>query len=136
MTAEIFAEESGLSSGFVGTLLVGAMTSFPELSATLIAVRLGSYDLAVGGILGSNAFNMTYFFVMDLFYVKGPVTGAVSLDHMPTVFFAAIMMALGGVAILYRQPDRPGVARVESLLLLATYIGGMAFLAARQGGAP
>lgn len=136
VTAEIFADESGLSDGFVGTLLLGAMTSFPELSATLMAVRLGSYDLAVGGILGSNAFNMTYFFVMDLFYTRGPVTRAVSLDHVPTVFFAAIMMALGAIAILYRRPDRPALARVESLLILATYIGGMALLAARQGGGP
>ncbi len=136
VTAEVFAGESGLTQGFVGTLLVGAMTSFPELAATLIAVRMGSHDLAVGGILGSNVFNLTFVFAMDLFYAGGPVTGAISMDHLPTVFFATAMTALGGIAILYRNRQPRGVARFESFLLLGIYALGMAFLAARQGGGP
>lgn len=136
VTAEAFAHESGLTAGFVGTLLVGAMTSFPEVSATLAAVRMGSHDLAVGGILGSNAFNMTYFFAMDLFYAGGPVTRDISLEHLPTVFFASILTALAGIAVLYRNHRPRGLARVESFLMLGVFVAGMAFLAARQGALP
>lgn len=136
VTAEIFAHESGLSAGFVGTLLVGVMTSFPELSATLVAVRMGSHDLAVGGIFGSNAFNLIYLFAMDLFYPGGAVTGAISTEHLLTVFFASLLTALGALAVLYRKHQPRGDARVESFLLLGVFVLGMVFLAARQGGAP
>ncbi len=47
MSAEVVAVESGLSQTFVGTLLVGFTTSFPEIAATVAAVRIGAFDLAL-----------------------------------------------------------------------------------------
>ena len=73
LAAEAFAEASGMTETFVGTLLVGLTTSFPEMAATVSAVRLGALDLAVGNIFGSNAFNMTILLLMDLVYARGPV---------------------------------------------------------------
>ena len=52
------AAETGLGDTFVGTTLVALATSLPELVATIAAMRMGSLDLAIGNIFGSNAFNM------------------------------------------------------------------------------
>jgi cation:H+ antiporter len=56
--ADEIARSSGLGHTFVGTTLVALCTSLPELVATLTAVRIGSADLALGNIFGSNTFNM------------------------------------------------------------------------------
>jgi cation:H+ antiporter len=52
------AEKYGLSQGFVGVALLAVTTSLPELTVTIESVRRGSFDLAVGNLLGSCAFNM------------------------------------------------------------------------------
>ena len=38
---------------------------------TTAAVRLGAFDLAVGNVLGSNAFNMAILLPVDMFYRQG-----------------------------------------------------------------
>jgi len=53
---------SGMHHHFIGTTLVALSTSLPELVTTIVAFRMGSPDLALGNIFGSNAFNMIMFF--------------------------------------------------------------------------
>jgi len=115
----------------VGTLLVGLTTSFPEMAATVSAVRLGALDLAVGNIFGSNAFNMLVLLVMDAAYVRGPLLSVVAGDHLLTVLLAITCLALGITAILSRTQRRPGPAILESGLIVATYVLG-AWLLYRQ----
>lgn len=64
-TAGAVAEQSGLGGTFVGTTLVAITTSLPELVATIVAVRAGAHDLAIGNAFGSNAFNMLLFAPLD-----------------------------------------------------------------------
>lgn len=124
LSAEAFSKESGVTETFVGTLLVGLTTSFPEMAATLSAVRLGALDLAVGNIFGSNAFNMTILFIMDLAYLRGPVLTVVSRDHVLTVLVAVACIGLGALAILSRGERRARVLSVESVLIVAAYVFG------------
>jgi cation:H+ antiporter len=128
VSAEVFAQESGLTTTFVGTLIIGLTTSFPEMAAVFAAVRLGAYDLAVGDIFGSNAFNMTIFAAMDLFYLKGDIMPALSLDHILTGLLAVMAMSLGIFAVLYRNPRQEGPAWAESVLILMVYFGGLILL--------
>ena len=130
LSAEALASEAGLSESFVGTLLVGFTTSFPEIAACIAAVRLGALDLAVGNIFGSNAFNMTILLAMDLAYVKGPVLAVASDDHARTALFAAIAVGLGLMAILARRGTRLASMRVESLAIVLSYGGAVWVLAA------
>jgi cation:H+ antiporter len=43
----------------------------PELVTAFAAVRLGAFDLAVGNLFGSNAFNMAGFFFVDVAIAAG-----------------------------------------------------------------
>lgn len=52
--AEIF----GVSDLIIGLTIVAIGTSLPELAATIAAVRKNEHDMAVGGIVGSNLFNI------------------------------------------------------------------------------
>src|SRR6185437_4406296 len=48
------ADTMGWNTTFVGTLLIAAATSVPELVVTVSALRLGAVDMAIGNLLGSN----------------------------------------------------------------------------------
>lgn len=48
----------GVSSLVVGLTVVAVGTSLPELATSIIALRRGERDLAVGNIVGSNIFNI------------------------------------------------------------------------------
>lgn len=129
ISAEAFSTESGMSQSFVGTLLVGLTTSFPELAATIAAVRLGAVDLAVGNIFGSNAFNMCVVIFMDVASPDGPVLAAVSADHVATAQLATLAMAFGVLGIMSRLDQRSAVTRFGSVLVVASYAAGVWLLA-------
>ncbi|MCS6838551.1 MAG: calcium/sodium antiporter [Bdellovibrionaceae bacterium] len=52
------ALKAGLSQLVVGLTIVAAGTSAPELAASLRAAWVGSEDLAIGNVVGSNIFNI------------------------------------------------------------------------------
>ena len=125
MCADAVSLESGMSQTFVGTLLVGITTSFPEIAAAIAAVRIGAVELAVGNIFGSNAFNMCVLLFMDLAHPGGPLLANVSSMHLLSAQLAVLCMAFGIMAILGKLEKRSAVTRFESMLIVACYAGGM-----------
>jgi cation:H+ antiporter len=87
------AAAMGWSDTFVGTLLVAIVTSMPEIVTTLAAVRIGAIDLAVGGVLGSNLFDVVIVAIDDLLYAKGPILADVSGAHAISATSAMVMSA-------------------------------------------
>jgi cation:H+ antiporter len=114
------AEVTGLGNTFVGTWLVGLATSLPELAASLAAVRMGAFDLAVGNLFGSNAFNMALLLPVDLAQ-PGALLSAVDPTHALSGLFAVVLMSLGLAAIVYRAKRRFSMLEPDSLLMLVAY---------------
>jgi cation:H+ antiporter len=133
VTAEAIALESGQTQTMVGTALVWFTTSFPEIAATIAAARMGAFDLAVGNIFGSNAFNICIFLAMDVAYSGAPVLSVASLDHVLTGQIAVLTIALGVMGILARAQRRIAVVRVESLLVVAANVGAVWLLMTPAG---
>ena len=52
------AQAAGLSETVIGLTIVAIGTSMPELVTSIIAVRKGQGDVALGNVLGSNIFNI------------------------------------------------------------------------------
>ncbi|HLU40151.1 MAG TPA: sodium:calcium antiporter, partial [Planctomycetota bacterium] len=77
------ADLTGLGTTFVGTTMVALATSLPELTSTIVALRIGAPDLAIGNLFGSNAFNMLLLLPLDLAW-PGALLAAVSPDHAIT----------------------------------------------------
>jgi len=131
--AKTIAEVSGLGSTFVGTFLLGVSTSLPELVASLTAVRLGAFDLAVGNLFGSNAFNMVIFVAMDL-AAPGPIFASLDGSHALSALSAVVLMALGIGAIVYRAERRFALLEPDSLLMVVVYGLGIWLLYGRFAG--
>ncbi|MCK6528616.1 sodium:calcium antiporter [Myxococcota bacterium] len=120
-SAARIAELTGLGASFVGTLLVGFSTSLPELVASLAAVRLGSFDLAVGNLFGSNGFNMLVFPVLDVVQGPGSFFRTVGPEHAITAMFVVVLMSLGLAGIVYRAERRFSALEPTSLLMVLVY---------------
>lgn len=117
------ADEMGWSRTFVGTLLVAGATSLPEVVVTLAALRLRALDMAIGGLLGSNLFDLLIVAVDDVFYTRGSLLADVSPVHAVTAFSAVMMSGAVIIGLVYRPRRRLlGTMSVVSAALLAVYL--------------
>ena len=116
-TADDLAHRSGLSGTFVGTAFLALSTSLPELVTTTAAVRMGAFDMAVGNIFGSNSFNMTILFGIDLFYGE-PLLQSVSPVHAVTATSVIIVTAVALMGLLYREKKRFWIVEPDAALIL------------------
>lgn len=132
-SAKGIAAITGLGNTLVGTWLVGLSTSLPELVACLAAVRLGAFDLAVGILFGSNAFNMAIFLALDLAQ-PGSLFAALDPAHALSGLSAGVLMSLGLAAIVYRAKRRFAMLEPDSLLVLAAYCAGLWLLYRHEVG--
>lgn len=121
LVAKGLALAHGWEQSFVGTLLVAAVTSAPELAVTLSAARLGALDMAIGNVLGANLLNVAMIGLGDLIYTAGPLLGAASLSHLATAV-SAILMSLLFIAGLRSRSRRIAFGRLSGISLLLALI--------------
>lgn len=76
-------------------MVVALATSLPEMVTSLAAVRLGAYDLAVGNLFGSNAFNMMLVLPTDIAYSKGALLASVGPIQTIAGLLAIVLMSIG-----------------------------------------
>lgn len=122
IAAEGIATESGLGETFVGASFLAFATSLPELSTALAAVRIGAFDLAVGSLLGSNAFNMAIILVVDLFYLEGPILAHVTSIQAFVGVGAILLMSLVMAGIIHTARTRASRLEPSSWMVLITYL--------------
>ncbi|MGE0760386.1 MAG: sodium:calcium antiporter [Pirellulaceae bacterium] len=123
-TAGKLAELSGLGNSFVGTTLVAFSTSLPELVSSLAALRMRAFDLAIGNVFGSNAFNMLIFVPLDLVH-SGPIFSAVSATHTLTCLAVVVATSVAILGQLYRVETRRRLVEPDAWLVIAIVIGAL-----------
>lgn len=120
--ADKIALATGLGQTFVGTLLVAGATSLPELVASIAAIRIGAYDMAVGNVLGSNVFNIMILVVTDVAFFSGPVYKAVSMQHMITAVAGIILSSIAVIGLFYRSKRTVFTVGWDSLAIMMGYL--------------
>jgi cation:H+ antiporter len=99
--ADGIAREAELGESFVGASFLAFSTSLPELATAIAAVRIGAFDLAVGSLLGSNAFNMAIILFTDLFYTDGPILAGVHAVEAFVGVSAILLMSIVLAGIIH-----------------------------------
>ncbi|MFV2063887.1 MAG: sodium:calcium antiporter [Chloroflexota bacterium] len=122
IAANGIAEESGLGESFVGASFLAFSTSLPELSTALAAVRMGAFDLAVGSLLGSNAFNMAIILLVDVFYFDGPILAAVDPIQAFVGVSAVLLMSIVLAGIVHGARTRARKLEPSSLMTIIVYL--------------
>jgi cation:H+ antiporter len=124
ITSKGIADTSGLGETFVGVAFLAIATSLPELVASIAAVRMGAYDLAVGNLFGSNAMNMALLLLVDAAYRPGALLPAVSVGVEVAAGIGAILLtALALAAVVHGEQVRLRRLEPDAALLLITYGG-------------
>ena len=127
ISAKDIADAGGLGQTFVGVAMLAVATSLPELVASLAALRIGAYDLAVGNLFGSNAVNMALLLVLDVAYVREPLLTAVAAPAVLVAGVGAILlMALALSAVVHGAETRIRRLEPDATLLLVAYVGVLA----------
>jgi len=79
--------------------------------------------MAIGGLLGSNLFDLLIVAIDDAFYAKGPILADVSPVHAVTAFSAVMMSGAVIVGLVYRPRQRYlRTMTVVSVALLVVYV--------------
>jgi len=113
----------GVSGLIVGLTVVAVGTSLPELVTSIVAIKRGERDMAVGNIVGSNIFNIGFVLGLPAILVsKGiPVPEAAVSFDFPIMIAAAI-------ALLPITFTGFAIARWEGGLFVLIYAAYLTFL--------
>ena len=123
------AEQTGLTVTPVGGVFNAVVTSLPELVTSVAAVRRGAVSLAVGGIIGGNAFDTIVVAFSDVAHREGSIYHAIS-EHQ--VYLISLTVLLTGLLLLgLLRREKYGVANIDfdSLLIMILYLTSFTFLA-------
>lgn len=121
-----FITRFGLKSSLVGSLITAVVTSLPELVTTLVAVRRGALQLAVGGIIGGNTFDTLFLVASDVAYRDGSLYHAVGMSDLYWLATGLLMTAILLGGLILRQREGPARIGIESLLMLLIYATAVA----------
>ncbi|MFO7638614.1 MAG: hypothetical protein R6X14_04855, partial [bacterium] len=99
------AAATGLGDTFIGSTMVAFVTSLPELVTAIAAVRIGAPEMAAGGMIGSNVFNLTILGVADLAYWRGSLFAGARAENVIALLAGTL---LAGLFIVVRRhtPNR------------------------------
>lgn len=93
---DAIAVRTGMDHAFVGMLLLGGITSLPELANVITASSAGDPGLAINNLLGSAAINVLLLAVADAFIGRSAVTSIVA---QPSTMMMATLCMLVLIAI-------------------------------------
>jgi cation:H+ antiporter len=127
-TAEAIVAQTNISEGFVGALILAVTTSLPELVTSIAAVKRGALTLAVGGVLGGNAFDTLFGAISDVVYRPGSIYHAATAGVTTLVALTILMSSILLIGLLFRE--KRGFANIgfESILVLILYLIGVIIL--------
>lgn len=98
---DIIADKTGISGTWIGLVLMGAVTSLPELVTGVSAVAAANApNIAVGDVMGSCVFNLAILVVVDFLYRKEPVYRRASQGHILSAGFGIIMIGFAGLNVM------------------------------------
>jgi cation:H+ antiporter len=110
--AEQISNQKGLQISFIGTLLLAASTSLPEVAVSVAAIRMGAIDMAIGNLLGSNLFNIFILVISNFVYAQVHILVDASESHIVSVFSIIIISAIAIIGLTYRSTNKPFFACV------------------------
>ena len=120
--------EFNLSRSFMGIFFMAFATSLPELVVTFSSIKLGSYAMAMGNVLGSNCFNLLIIFIVDGITLEPlSFTSLNVTTFLVTILMTIALLALNfNIAIINNGKRRRSVP--YALLILLAYSVYLFFL--------
>lgn len=119
-SAVTIASSAGLSEALIGLTIIAVGTSLPELATTIVALKKGHTDLAIGNAIGSNIFNV--FWVLGISSVIRPLPFDV-YGNIDVLFTTAATLVLFITMFIHQKHTIGRYEGIFFLLMYVTYIG-------------
>lgn len=121
--ASDIARSFGVSETLIGLTIVAVGTSLPEFVTSVVAIRKGEDDIAIGNVVGSNVFN--------ILFIVGIAAAIKSITVDPTLI-TDIFMLLGISVVFYLAVlKKRTVNRAGGMVMVATYVAYMIYAIVR-----
>lgn len=118
-SATSIATSFGMSANLVGLTIVAVGTSLPEFVTSIVAIKKGETEIAIGNVIGSNLFNIL--FVLGLATTIYPIT--ISMFALIDVIF---MVAITVLLYLFMKKDY-SLVKKQGFIFVAIYIAYMIY---------
>lgn len=109
----------GVPEAVIGMTIVAFGTSLPELTTCIAAARKGQSDMIIGGILGSNIFN-----ILSIVALTSVIKPLVADSRFLGFDLPMVILVTGVFAFIMLVSGRIG--RVTGIVFLAGYLGFIA----------
>ena len=118
-SATSIATAFGMSANLVGLTIVAVGTSLPEFVTSVVAIKKGETEIAIGNVIGSNLFNILL--VLGLAITINPITIS-TLALIDIIFMVMITILLYS----FMKKDY-SLVKKQGFILIAIYISYMAY---------
>ncbi|MEA3238847.1 MAG: hypothetical protein U9Q94_03585 [Candidatus Bipolaricaulota bacterium] len=123
--SKAIAEETALSTSFMGAILVAIVTSLPELATSIGALKIKAYNMILGNLFGSNMFNILTVFFADVAFRRGSIFASLKDGVTDQLILASLgigITAIATTAIVYRSKRRVLGMGGNAALILVAYL--------------
>ena len=118
-SATTIATSFGMSANLVGLTIVAIGTSLPEFVTSIVAIKKGETEIAIGNVIGSNIFNILL--VLGLATTINPITiSALALIDIIFMVFITVLL------YLFMKKDN-SLVKKHGFVLIALYFAYMAY---------
>ena len=115
---------AGIVIGFIlGLTIVAVGTSLPEFVTSIVAIKKGETEIAIGNVIGSNLFNILL--VLGLAVFINPIT-----ISMLALIDIAFMVAITILLYLFMKKDY-SLVKNQGFILIAIYLAYMTYTVIR-----
>lgn len=118
-SATSIATAFGMSANLVGLTIVAIGTSLPEFVTSIVAIKKGETDIAIGNVIGSNLFNILL--VLGLATTINPIS--ISMLALIDVIFMVFITVL----LYFFMKKNNSLVKSQGFILIALYVGYMAY---------
>ena len=122
-SATSIATSFGMSANLVGLTIVAVGTSLPEFVTSIVAIKKGETEIAIGNVIGSNVFNILL--VLGLAATINPIAMSMSA-FIDIVFMVLITLLL----YMFMKKDN-SLVKKQGIILVVLYIAYMAYTITR-----
>lgn len=123
-SATSIAQTLGMTPNLVGLTIVAIGTSLPEFVTSIVAIKKGETEIAIGNVIGSNLFNILL--VLGLSTTINPIgISAFALMDIAFMVFITVLLYLF-------MKQKNAIVKKQGFILLAIYVTYMSYTIIRS----
>jgi cation:H+ antiporter len=122
------AKKNNISDIVIGLTIVSMGTSMPELIVNIIASSVGSADIAIGNVVGSNISNILLILGVAAVIYPLSIKSSTVYSEIPYSIIALLLVGLAANVSFFGEPISAEIGRLDGVLLMVFFALFMAYI--------